>query len=369
MLRRRFLTGATRGIAGGLVATTAASAFPAPALAQGVRRLNMVTTWPRDFPGLGTGAQRLADSITLMTGGKLSVKVFAAGERVPAYEAFDAVSAGAADLYHGIEYYWQNRSRAFNFFATVPFGLTAGEMAAWIYQGGGQALWDELSRGFNIKPFQVGNTGVQMGGWYNKEINALEDFKGLKIRMPGLGGEVVKRLGAVPISLPGSQIFPALTSGKIDATEWAGPWNDLTLGFYKVAKHYYFPGIHEPGTALSSGINLKVWESLSADQKAIVTQAMAAENILSRSEFRARNADALNTLRGKHQVDFRRFSDDVLKAMGTAAGAVVGDIGAGGDPLTGKIYENFKSFRKKALSWTHIGEQTFQNARILPFKY
>jgi len=365
MLRRRFLTG------GMAAATTVAavSTFPTPALAQGARRLNMVTTWPRDFPGLGTGAQRLADSITSMSGGKLSVKVFAAGERVPAYEAFDAVSGGAADLYHGIEYYWQNRSRAFNFFAAVPFGLTAGEMAAWIYHGGGQALWDDLALGFNIKPFQVGDTGVQMGGWFNKEINSVEDFKGLKIRMPGLGGEVARRLGAVPVTLPGSKIFPSLISGAIDATEWAGPWNDLTLGFYKVAKHYYYPGIHEPGTALSSGMNLKVWDSLSDEHKVIVSQAMAAENTLSRAEFRSRNNDALITLRAKHKVDFRRFTDDVLKTMGEAAGSVIGDIGQGGDPKSRKIYEGFKSFRKKSLSWTHIGEQSFLNARILPFKY
>ncbi len=366
MKRRRFLTGAAQGIA---AASVAASSMPAPAIAQGLRRLKMVTTWPRDFPGLGTGAQRLAESVTAMSEGRLEVKVFAAGELVPPFESFDAVSGGAADLYHAIEYYWQDRSRAFNFFAAVPFGLTAGELAAWVYHGGGQELWDRLAAGFNIKPFQVGNTGAQMGGWFNKEITSVEDFKGLKIRMPGLGGEVLSRIGATPVSLPGAKIFPALHSGAIDATEWAGPWNDLALGFYKVAKYYYYPGFHEPGTALSVGFNRKVWESLSADHQAIVSKAMAAENAVSRAEFTAQNAAALNTLRRKHNVDLRRFTDDTLKAIGFAAGAVVGDIGSGGDALTREVYDSFLKFRKQALSWSHLGEQSFWNARLLPFKY
>ena len=366
MKRRRFLTGAAKGIA---AASVAASSMPSPAIAQGLRRLKMVTTWPRDFPGLGTGARRLAESITAMSEGRLGVEVFAAGELVPPFESFDAVAGGAADLYHAIEYYWQDRSRAFNFFAAVPFGLTAGELAAWVYHGGGQELWDRLAAGFNIKPFQVGNTGAQMGGWFNKEINAIEDFKGLRIRMPGLGGEVLRRIGAIPVSLPGAKIFPSLQSGAIDATEWAGPWSDLALGFHKVAKYYYYPGFHEPGTALSVGFNLKVWEGLSADHQAIVSRAMAAENAVSRAEFSARNAAALNTLRRKHNVHLRRFTDDVLKAIGFASGAVVGDIGSSGDALTREVYDSFLKFRKQALSWSHLGEQTFRNARILPFKY
>ncbi len=329
----------------------------------------MITTWPRDFPGLGTGARRLAESVTAMSEGRLEIKVFAAGELVPPLESFDAVSGGAADLYHAIEYYWQDRSRAFNFFAAVPFGLTAGELAAWVYHGGGQELWDRLAAGFNIKPFQVGNTGAQMGGWFNKEINGIEDFKGLKIRMPGLGGEVLSRIGATPVSLPGTKIFPSLHSGTIDATEWAGPWNDLALGFYKVAKYYYYPGFHEPGTALSVGINLQVWESLSADHQAIFSKATAAENAFSRAEFNAQNAAALNTLRQKHNVDLRRFTDDVLKAVGEAAGDVVGDIASGSDALTREVYNSFLKFRKGALSWSHLGEQSYWNARILPFKY
>ncbi|HEX9569441.1 MAG TPA: TRAP transporter substrate-binding protein [Rhodospirillales bacterium] len=366
MKRRRFVAGAARAVA---AAGLAAATLPAPALAQGKRELRMVTTWPRDFPGLGTAAQRLADSITAMSGGRLTVKAFAAGELVPPFESFDAVSGGAAEMYHAIEHYWQDRSRAFNFFAAVPFGLTASEMAAWIYEGGGQALWDELAAGFNVKPFQVGNTGVQMGGWFNHQINGLADFKGLKMRMPGLGGEVVQRIGAVTVSLPGAKIFPSLHSGAIDASEWGGPWNDLELGLYKVAKYYYYPGFHEPGTALSAGVNLKLWRSLGADDQALIAHAMAAENARATAEYNARNAAALETLRRKHKVDLRRFPDDVLRAAGAAAGEVVGGIGASSDPLARRIYESFRGFRKPALAWSHHGDQSFTNARLMPFKY
>ncbi len=364
MNRRHFLRGTAVGVAG----AAAASTFPAPALAQGRRELKMVTTWPKNFPGLGTGAERLARRITEMTDGALTVKVFAAGELVPPFESFDAVSSGTADLYHGAEYYWQGKSKAFNFFAAVPFGLTATEMNAWIHHGGGQALWDELSAGFNLKPFMAGNTGVQMGGWFNKEINSLEDYKGLKIRMPGLGGEVLRRIGAAAVALPGGEIFPALQSGAIDATEWVGPWNDLAFGFYKVTKYYYFPGFHEPGTTLGSGVNLKVWEELSASHKAAIDVAMAAENSMSLAEFNARNNDALDTLRTKHGVQLRQFSDDVLNAIGEASGQVVAEAAAG-DAMTRKVYDSFLAFRKKAIAWSRLSDQAYWNARLLPFKY
>jgi len=364
MKRRDFLkNAATAGIAGAAAATLAA-----PAIAQNVRELKMVTTWPKNFPGLGTSAQRLADNITAISGGALSVKVYAAGELVPPFESFDAVSNGTADMYHGAEYYWQGKSKAFNFFAAVPFGLTATEMNAWIHHGGGQQLWDELSSGFNIKPFMAGNTGVQMGGWYNKEINSLDDYKGLKIRMPGLGGEVLRRIGAAAVALPGGEIFPALQSGAIDATEWVGPWNDLAFGFYKVTKYYYYPGFHEPGTTLGSAMNLKVWESLSADHKAMVSTAMAAENSISLAEFNAKNGDALDTLRNEHGVELRKFDDTTLKAIGEASGSVVREA-AESDEITKKVFNSFNDFRKKSIAWSKISDQAYWNARILPFKY
>ncbi|MEE8394235.1 MAG: TRAP transporter substrate-binding protein [Rhodospirillales bacterium] len=363
MKRRQFIKGAAAGFAGAAVASVSA-----PAIAQGKRELKMVTTWPKNFPGLGTGAQRLADRITNMSGGSITVKLFAAGELVPPFESFDAVSSGTADMYHGVEYYWQGKSKAFNFFATVPFGLTATEMDAWVYHGGGQRLWDEVSAGFNIKPFLAGNTGVRMGGWFNKEINSLEDYKGVKIRMPGLGGEVLRRIGAAALNLPGGEIFPALQSGAIDATEWVGPWNDLAFGFYKVAKYYYWPGFHQPGTALSCGVNLKLWESLSPEQKAIITSATAAENNYVLAEFNAQNGAALDVLINKHKVKLRKFSNPVLQAIGKVSGEVVSEVAAA-DPATRKVYDSFMDFRKKSISWSKISDQAYWKARLLPFKY
>ncbi|CCQ73858.1 TRAP transporter substrate-binding protein [Magnetospira sp. QH-2] len=363
MKRRAFITGAAAGIAG-----VAASSLPKPAIAQGKRQLKMVTTWPKNFPGLGTGAQRAADRITEMSDGQLEVKLFAAGELVPAFESFDAVSNGTADMYHGAEYYWQGKSKAFNFFAAVPFGLTATEQNAWVYYGGGQELWDELSAGFKIKPFMAGNTGVQMGGWFNKEINGLEDYKGLKIRMPGLGGEVLRKIGAAAVSLPGGEIFPSLQSGAIDATEWVGPWNDLAFGFYKVTKYYYYPGFHEPGTTLSSGVNLDVWNSLSKTQQSIITNAFAAENSHLLAEFNARNGNSLDTLINKHNVVLRKFSDEVMAAIGKASGEVVKEAAAG-DAMTKKVYDSFIAARTKSIAWSKISDQAYWNARLLRFKY
>ncbi|WP_413203516.1 TRAP transporter substrate-binding protein [Rhodospirillum sp. A1_3_36] len=366
MKRRDFLTGAAA--TGAVAAAATASSFPTPAIAQDVRELKMVTTWPKNFPGLGTSAERVAQRITKMTNGRLTVKVFAAGELVPAFEAFDAVSSGTAEMYHGAEYYWQGKSKAFNFFAAVPFGLTSTEMSAWIHHAGGQQLWDELSAGFKIKPFLVSNTGVQMGGWFNKEINSLEDYKGLKIRMPGLGGEVLRRMGAAAVSLPGGEIFPALQSGAIDATEWVGPWNDLAFGFYKVAKYYYYPGFHEPGTSLSCGVNMDLWNSLSDEDKAIVEAACTAENDYGLAEFNAHNGDALKTLIDDHGVQLRKFSNDIMAEIGKISGEVVREVGTE-NAATGKILENFIAFRDKAVGWGKIADQAYLNARTLPFKY
>ena len=335
----------------------------APAVMKGKRELKMVTTWPKNFPGLGTGAQRLADSITAMTEGRLTVKLYAAGELVPPFESFDAVSSGTADMYHSAEYYWQGKSKAFNFFTAVPFGFTANEIDAWLNYGGGQELWDELAAGFNIKSFAAGNTGVQMGGWFNKEINTPEDYKGLKIRMPGLGGEVLRRIGAAAVTLPGGEIFPSLQSGAIDATEWVGPWNDLAFGFYKVTKFYYWPGFHEPGSTLSCGINKGVWDGLSSEDKAIVQHACAAENNRMFSEFNAKNGDALDTLINKHGVQLRKFSDEIMTTIGNASGEVMAEVGAT-DPLTTKIYDSYRGFRTKALGWTELSETGYTSAQI-----
>ncbi len=361
MKRRTFLT----GVAG---TTLAASTLPKPAIAQGKRTLKLVTTWPRNFPGLGTSAQRLANQITLATDGELTVKLFAAGEMVPAFDSFDAVSSGKADLYHAADYYWVKKSKGFTFFCAVPFGMLAHELDAWLQYMGGQKLWDELSANYRIKPFSVGSTGVQMGGWFNREINSIEDLRGLKMRIPGLGGEVLRRLGVKTINLPGGKIVDALKSGKIDATEWVGPWSDLALGVHKVAKYYYWPGFHEPGTTISAGINLDVWESLTLSQRNIITMICGSEGKNMLAEFNAKNGDALDKLISNHGVKLRRTSFEILKKLGVVSGQVVEETAAD-DPTVKKIYNSFIDSRQKLLRWAKYSDEAYLVARRLPFPY
>jgi len=354
-----------RGIISSLAAGTAMAAsgsIAAPAYASGKRKLKMVTTWPKNFPGLGTAPENIAKRVSELSDGELEIKIYAAGELVGAFDAFDAVSTGTADMYNGAEYYWQGKSPAFNFFTAVPFGMTAQELSAWIHFGGGQELWDELSAKFKIKAFQSANTGVQMGGWFNKEILTLEDFKGLKIRMPGLGGEVMRRLGAAAVSLPGGEIFPSMKSGAIDASEWVGPWNDMAFGFYQVAKYYYCPGIHEPGAGLSTGINLDVWNDLSASHKGIIRASCAAENEYTLAEYNYKNAAALDTLVTKHKVEVRSFSTDIMRGLKEASEAVLEDISKE-DPFTKKVYESFKASLKNSMEWGSRSEEPYTKAR------
>lgn len=361
MKRRTFLKTAA---VGGAAAVAAASTFPAPAISQGRKQLRMVTSWPKNFPGLGTAANRLAERISTGTGGRLKVKVYAGGELVHPLKCNDAVQQGTADMYHSAEYYYQGKIKAYAFFAAVPFGFTATEMNAWIYHGGGQQLWDEVSAQFGIKPFMGGNTGVQMGGWFKKPIRSLEDFKGLKMRIPGLGGDVIKSLGGTSVTLAGGEILPALQAGTIDATEWVGPWNDLAFGFYKVVKNYQYPGFHEPGTALSIGINKKLWDGLSSADKSIIQNAAMAENDYSLAEFNANNSAALKTLVNKHGVKLHEFSDDIFRAVGKVALDVVASAG-NADPLTKKVYNSFNKFRKIAVGWSALSEQAYLQKRSL----
>ena len=363
MERRKFLTGAA---AGG--AAVAAATLSAPAISQGIKQVKMVTTWPKNFPGLGTGAESLAKRITAMTGGKLEVKVFAAGELVPPFQSFDAVSAGNAEMSHSVSYYWQGKSPAFNFFAAVPFGLNAAEHAAWILNGGGMTMWEQLCDQFGVKPFMRASTGVQMGGWYRKEINTLDDYKGLKFRMPGLGGEVLRKLGAAVVNLPGGEIFPALQAGTIDGTEWVGPWNDLAFGFYRVAKFYYWPGFHEPCTTGEVMVNKKWFGTLTKEEQQIIEVAVQAEALREYSEFVYHSSTALDVLLTKHKVVLKKFSDDLLTEIGRVSGEVVAEVGHK-DAFTTKVYDSFIDFRRQAIGWTRIGEQGFVNARSLPFKY
>ncbi len=335
-----------------------------PAIVSQKRNLKMVTTWPKNFPGLGTGAERLARRIEALSDGNLTIKVYAGGELVGPLEAFDAVSQGKADMYHGGEYYWQGKSPAFNFFCTVPMGMTAPEITSWIRFGGGQPLWDELSARFNVKAFLAGNSGTQMGGWFNKEMNSIEDFQGLRIRMPGLGGEVMKRVGATPVTKAGGEIFQALSQGNIDATEWVGPWNDLAFGFYSIVKNYYYPGIHEPGTALALGLNLDLWNDMSATEKAWIEAATAAENDIMLAEFNANNARALDTLINEHNVNLLKFNDDILSELGSVSNQVVAEV-ANHDELSKRIFDSYMAGRTNGRRWGEIAEKAFMDARNL----
>jgi TRAP-type mannitol/chloroaromatic compound transport system substrate-binding protein len=366
MDRRTFLSGAS--VAAATVATACGDpgsqgdAPAAPAINRGVRQLRIVTTWPANFPGLGTSVNEFAENVRAMSGGSLEIRVYAAGEIVGAFEAFDAVSEGTADMYHGAEYYWQGKSPAFNFFTSVPMGMTATEISAWIEFGGGQQLWDELSGQFNIKPFMAGNSGHQMGGWFKREINTLEDFRGLRMRIPGLGGNVLRELGGAAVTLSGGEIYPALQSGAIDATEWIGPWNDLAFGFYREAPFYYGPGFHEPGSCLGLGINLDVWNSLESDHKAIIEAACRTANHRAVAEFHYQNAIALDVLTNDHGVQLRSFSDEIWNRIGVVSEEVVAET-ANADAFTRRVYESYLDARDKMRNWGRISEMPYMAQR------
>ena len=324
----------------------------------------MVTTWPKNFPGLGTAAEHLAENITAMSNGRLVVKVYAAGELVPALEVFDAVSRGTAQVGHGGAFYWKGKAPAAQFFSAVPFGFTAQEMNSWLHYGGGLKLWEETYAPFNLIPMAAGNTGVQMGGWFNKEINSLADFQGLKMRLPGLGGEVLKKVGGTPVNLPGSDIFTALQTGTIDATEWVGPYNDLAFGLYKVAKFYYYPGWHEPGSTMEAIYNKEAFEALPNDLQLIVRAATRQVNADMLDEFTARNNAALETLVNEHHVVLKPFPKEVLVALKKAAAETLDEVAAA-DPMSQKVYNSFKEFNGKVRAWHEVSERAFINAREL----
>ena len=362
--RRKFLAaaGATVGSAALVGCSPEQGNSAAPAVIGKSRTLKMVMSWPKNFPGLGTGAERFARRLEVVSGGRFKVRLFAGGELVSALQCLDAVQQGTADLYHSAEYYYVGKSKAFSFFSAVPFGFRAAEMDAWIQHGGGQALWDEVAGQFGVKPFPCGNTGSQMGGWFRKPVTSLDDFKGLNMRIPGLGGDVIKALGGNPVTLAPTDILTSLQSGAIDATEWVGPYNDLALGLYKVARHYYYPGFHEPGTMLSLGVNRKLYDTLPRSDQQMIAACALAENNHMLAEFNARNAQALQQLVDRHGVQLHEFSDDVLKAAVTAAGDVVAKAGAF-DPLTKKVYDSYTSFRKLAVSWSEKSDQAYMARR------
>jgi TRAP-type mannitol/chloroaromatic compound transport system substrate-binding protein len=361
MKRRDVLKG---GVAAALA--TGASAVAAPAIAANRIEITMVSTWPRDFPGLGTGAQRFAERLTAMTDGRIKVNYFAAGERVKAFDSFDEVASGNAQMYHGADYYWKGKHPSLAYFTAVPFGMTYTEINAWMQFGGGQELYDELTADFGLKSLPCGNTGVQMGGWFRKEMRSASDFKGLKMRMPGLGGDVIAKLGASPVSLPGGQIYENLVSGAIDATEWVGPWNDSFMKFYEAAKFYYYPGMHEPAAQLSVGMNRKWWEGLSKSDQMIIKAAAEMENSVMMSEYNAKNGASLAKLISDQGVKLRSFSDDIYDSFGDAAAEVFEEVQQH-SPMAKKVHQSFLKSRDEVGAWAKISDQAYvaQRNRVL----
>jgi len=355
MDRRSFLkTSALGGSA------AAAATLAAPAYAQGNRTLTLVTTWGRGLAGVHDAAQRCADTITAMTDGQLTVDLKAAGELVGAFEVFDAVSSGQADMYHGADYYFVSQHPGYQYFTCAPFGMTAQELVNWYYHGGGHELHDELGQIFGLKPFLGGNTGAQAGGWFAKEINSPEDFQGLKFRMPGMGGQALGKMGASVQNLPGAEVYQALASGAIDGTEWIGPWADEKAGFFEITKIYYTAGFHEPGSGLTLAFNRDVFDSFTPTQQKICEIAAGEAHQWNLAQFLSENGAALQRLQA-NGVQVREFPEDVWTAMGEATKATLDEYM--GDELFARIRESAEASMRSSSGWIEASEGAYRRQR------
>ena len=323
-----------------------------------------VTSWPPRYPGMGMGVEHLAERVEAASNGRLRIKVYGGGELVPAFEVFDAVSRGTVEMGHDASYYHKGKVDAAQFFTSIPFGMNCMELNGWLFYGGGLELWRELYAPFNIVPIPCGSTGVQMGGWFNREINSVDDLKGLKMRIPGLGGEVIRRAGATPITLPGSEIFTSLQTGAIDATEWVGAYNDVAFGLHKAAKYYYYPGWHEPGPGLETIINAEAWASLPADLQAIVETTCQAITTDMVAEYTHGNAIALQQLIDDPDIDVRPFPDDVLRLLRGITKEIVEELSAT-DPAWDKIQKSYYAFLKTSITSQRVTEHAYLSTRDL----
>jgi TRAP-type mannitol/chloroaromatic compound transport system substrate-binding protein len=362
MNRRKFLK--TTAIAG---ASTAA--LGAPAIAQDKREWKMVTAWPKNLPGPGVAAQMLADRITALSGGRIEVKLFAAGELVPGRGVFDAVSEGTAELYHAVPAYWGSKSKGILLFGSQPFGLRADEQVGWLTHGGGQALYDEMYGRFGLKPFLCGNSGPQWQGWFRTEINSVDDLKGLKFRTTGLASEMCSKLGMAVQAMGGRDMFQALQSGALDAGEFIGPWTDSALGFYQVAKNYYWPGVGEPSSAEECAVNADVYNELPDDLKDAVR--LACESLYNPvwTEYTTKHAASLAQLVAEHGVQVKKLPDEVIVAMGNAAGEVMAELREDDDELVRRITESFLTYRSSVAEYMTYADNGQMNARALDYTY
>lgn len=360
MKRRKLVFQGSAALAGaGLLGACGNSQSPAPGNAADnddrTFEWKMVTAWPRNFPALGTGAQRLAETITRLSGGRLAVEVFGAGEIVPAFEVFNAVQRGTAQMGHAASYYWRGQCPEAQWFCSVPFGMTATETGGWLYYGGGLELWRELYADFGLIPFPVGNSGAQMGGWFKRPVETVDDLRGLRIRMPGLGGDVMQRAGATTVNIPGSELFTALDTGTIDATDWVGPYNDLAFGLHQAANHYYAPGWQEPSAILEGLVNREAWETLPDDLREVVRVACQAADQDMLAEFTARNPVALAELRNRHGVDVRTFPDEVLDHLEATSREVLDELAARSE-LSGRIARSYREYMTRTRKATRLTE-------------
>ncbi len=322
----------------------------------------LVTTWPKNLPGLGHTPEVFADMVREMSNGRLDIRVYGAGEIVPAFEVFDAVSSGVAQAGHGASYYWKGKIPSSVFFTAVPFGMTAQEMNGWLHYGGGLDLYREAYAPAGIIPFAGGSTGVQMAGWFNREIRSVDDLRGLRMRIPGLAGEVFSAAGGEAVRIPGGEVYTALQTGVIDAVEWVGPYNDLALGLHEIAEYYYYPGWHEPGSMLEIIVNEEAYNALPEDLQRIVTHASRAANLDMLDEFTARNNRALRELVETHNVKLRRLPDDVLAALYRGSEEAM-QVLISTDPLAARVHASFSEFVENVRAYHEISEQAYINAR------
>ena len=321
-----------------------------------------VTSWPPKYPGMGMGVENLAARIEAASAGRLKIKVYGGGELVPAFEAFDAVSRGTVEMGHDASYYHKGKVPAAQYFTSIPFGLNYLELNGWLFYGGGLELWRELYEPFNIVPIPCGNTGVQMGGWFNKEVNSVEDLSGLKMRIPGLGGEVMRRAGATAVAMPGAETFTSIQTGVIDAAEWVGAYNDVAFGLHKTARYYYYPGWHEPGPGLETMINKEAWESLPPDLQAIVETTCQAITTDMVAEYTHGNALALQQLIEDPNVELRQFPKDVLELLESITRELVAEMSAN-DPLAKRIEESYYAFLDVSRASQRVTEQAYLATR------
>ena len=327
-----------------------------------IYRWKMVTTWPANFPVFQEGVEKFADDVRSMSNGRLDIQVFAGGELVPALQAFDAVSQGSVQMAHGSAYYWAGKVPEAQFFSTVPFGMTVRGMQAWLAHGGGIELWRETYKPFNIYPIAMGNSGIQMGGWFNKKINSASDLKGLRMRIPGIGGKVLKKAGGNPVLMSGGEIYTALERGIIDATEWVGPFHDLRLGLNRAARYYYYPGWHEPGTEFELMINTVYWQQLPDDLRKIVETAAAANSDWIYTSMEYHNSQALQELRKKKNVEVLEFPHDVMVELRNLTEITLNEE-AENNPKFKRIYEAYKKFQSSYADWGEMTEAAYQRSK------